>query len=103
MSPTYKRIYAVVSKIPKGRVATYGQIAKLAGMPRHARQVGYALNALPREMRLPWQRVINSKGEISKRAEFFFETEQKKLLKREGVSFNAQGRTSLQRFQWKPT
>src|SRR5262245_154669 len=61
------RIYAVVRRIPKGRVATYGQVAALAGYPGHARQVGYALSALPSGTALPWHRVINARGEISLR------------------------------------
>lgn len=102
MTPTYRRFYALIKEIPKGRVATYGQIARLAGLPRHARQVGYALNSVPAELGVPWQRVVNSQGKISRRAEFFFEDEQRKLLKREGVVFGAGGQISLTRFQWKP-
>jgi methylated-DNA-protein-cysteine methyltransferase-like protein len=100
MSPLYKRIYGVVKEIPKGRVATYGQVARLAGLPRHAQQVGYALNALTRDHGVPWHRVINSKGEISKRAEKFFEQEQRALLEREGIIFNAHAQIFLPRFQW---
>ena len=66
-SPTYRRIYAVVARIPKGCVATYGQIAKLAGLGRHARQVGYALHATPEDVVIPWHRVINAQGEVSLR------------------------------------
>ena len=61
------RIYAVVSRIPRGRVATYGQIARLAGIPGQARLVGYALHALPADKSLPWQRVVNALGAISPR------------------------------------
>ncbi len=64
-SSNYERIYSVIRKIPSGKVATYGQIARLAGMPRHARQVGYALHVLPEKANVPWHRVISSKGEIS--------------------------------------
>ena len=63
------RIYEVVERIPHGRVATYGQVAALAGAPRHARQVGYALYDLPSGQSLPWHRVINAKGEVSPRSE----------------------------------
>jgi O-6-methylguanine DNA methyltransferase len=61
----WERIYDVVRRIPKGRVATYGQVAALAGLPRHARQVGYALHVLPESSKVPWHRVINAKGEVS--------------------------------------
>jgi len=99
MKGGYARIYAAVRRIPRGRVATYGQIAALAGIPRHARQVGYALAAL-RDDAVPWQRVINAKGEVSPRAEPGWEALQRKLLEREGVTFDAAGRVSLARFGW---
>ena len=101
MSDTYKRIYAIVKQIPKGRVATYGQVARLAGLAGHARQVGYALNALPDGMDVPWHRVINFKGGISKRSIHVYEEIQRDLLEEEGVAFGADGRVSLQRYQWK--
>ena len=95
------RIYAVVRRIPKGRVATYGQIAELAGLPRQARQVGYALAAL-RDGRVPWHRVINARGEISPRAEAGPDELQRELLEREGVAFDALGRVSLATHRWQP-
>ena len=58
----YQRIYAEVRRIPRGRVATYGQIARLAGLANHARQVGYALHRLDDDSRVPWQRVVNQRG-----------------------------------------
>ena len=67
-SDNYQRIYAVVRRIPRGRVASYGQVAELAGVPRHARQVGYARHHLPSESEVPWQRVLNAAGEVAKRA-----------------------------------
>ncbi|MDX6770354.1 MAG: MGMT family protein [Elusimicrobiota bacterium] len=102
MSSAYERIYAVVARIPRGKVATYGQVARLAGMPRHARQAGYALFALPEGHGLPWQRVVNAKGEVSARSLAFNEAKQRALLEREGVAFDAKGRIPLKRFQWKP-
>ena len=57
---SYAKIYAVVSRIPKGRVATYGQVAALARLPRRARLVGYALHTLPAESDVPWHRVVNA-------------------------------------------
>lgn len=100
-SGAYERIYAVVDQVPRGRVATYGQIARIAGIPGHARQVGYALNALPRSRKVPWQRVINAKGEISARSEPKFEKAQRALLEGEGVKFDDKGRVSFRRFGWK--
>jgi methylated-DNA-protein-cysteine methyltransferase-like protein len=98
---TYKRIYGVVKKVPRGRVATYGQIAAIAGIPRHARQVGYALHALPAESKLPWHRVINARGEISPRTWSENHLLQRILLEDEGVEFDASGRVSLVRFGWR--
>ena len=84
-SDSYRRIYAVVSRIPRGRVATYGQVAALARLPRQARLVGYALNVLPSDTAVPWHRVVNAKGEVSVRADGLGHEElQAKLLKREG-------------------
>lgn len=101
MSNTYEQIYAVIKQIPKGRVATYGQIARLAGLPGQARQVGYALSALSDDRDMAWHRVVNSKGEISKRSEPYFEQLQYARLKQEGIVFDAHDRISLRRFQWK--
>ncbi len=101
-SSSYARIYAVVRRIPEGRVASYGQVAELAGLPRQARQVGYALAALRPGDRVPWQRVINARGEISARAEPGAEHLQRLLLEREGVRFDAAGRVALGRQLWQP-
>jgi len=95
------RIYAVVRRIPKGRVATYGQIAALAGMPHHARQVGYALAAL-NDSRVPWHRVLNARGEISARRDPGPEALQRALLEREGVTFDASDRVALRAHLWQP-
>ena len=65
----YQSIWRVVARIPRGRVATYGQIAQLAGLPSAARQAGYAMHALPSGSRVPWQRVVNARGEVSARSE----------------------------------
>ena len=99
---SYCRIYAVVRSIPTGRVATYGQIATLAGLPGHARQVGYALNALPEGHDVPWHRVINAKGQISTRSERGFDDLQRVLLEAEDVVFDAKERVSLEEFGWRP-
>ena len=99
MSP-YQRIYAVVRRIPRGRVATYGQVAQLAGLAGHARQVGYALHALSDGTSVPWHRVVNAQGAISRRAVPGAELEQRLLLEAEGVPFDARGRVPLDRVQW---
>ena len=101
MSGAYERIYAVVRRIPPGRVATYGQVAALAGLPGHARQVGYALSALPEGSRVPWQRVINAKGEISTRGFTGDASAQRVRLEREGVKFDERGRVALRRYRWR--
>lgn len=101
MANDYERIYAVIKRIPKGRVATYGQIARLAGIPGQARRVGYALSVLSDDRRVPWHRVVNIKGGISSRSEPHFEEIQRALLIREGIVFGTNGQIPLSRFLWK--
>jgi len=99
----YQRIYDVVRRIPAGKVATYGQVAALAGLPGHARQVGYALHALSDgDGDVPWQRVINARGEVSPRSEPGWEGYQRARLEAEGIAFDARGRVDLERFRWRP-
>lgn len=99
----HARILAVVARIPRGRVATYGQVARLAGLPGHARLVGYALSALPDGSPLPWHRVVNAKGLISARSTGSgMDVLQRLRLKRERVSFTRKGAISLTRFRWQP-
>jgi methylated-DNA-protein-cysteine methyltransferase-like protein len=98
----WDRVYAVIRRIPRGRVATYGQIARLAGLAGQARQVGYALSALPTGSRLPWHRVINARGEVSRRSRPGAELTQRMLLEREGLRFDARGRVRLRLVQWQP-
>ncbi|HWK88389.1 MAG TPA: MGMT family protein [Longimicrobium sp.] len=98
----YARIYAVVRKVPRGRVATYGQVAERAGLPGHARQVGYALHALADD-RVPWHRVVNAQGCISARKyEPGGSLLQRIRLEEEGVEFDARGRIPLKKFGWRP-
>ena len=97
---SYASIYRVVKKIPAGRVATYGQVARLAGLPGQARLVGYALYALSDES-VPWQRVINVRGEISPRSFQGPELLQRELLEEEGVEFDLRGRVPLERHRWR--
>ncbi|HEY7682211.1 MAG TPA: MGMT family protein [Gemmatimonadales bacterium] len=97
----YRRIYAVVRRIPRGRVATYGQVASLAGLVNSARQVGYALHALHGGTVLPWHRVINGAGRISL-PPHAGGLEQRLRLLAEGVMVDAGGRVPLRRYQWRP-
>jgi methylated-DNA-protein-cysteine methyltransferase-like protein len=97
----YSHIYAIVRRIPRGRVATYGQIAELAGLPGHARQVGYALHALPAGTALPWHRVLNARGALSLRREPGADLTQRLLLEREGIRFDARGRVDLSKVRWR--
>lgn len=101
-SEAYERIYAVVRRIPKGRVATYGQVAKLAGLGGQPRLVGYALHALPAGSRIPWQRVINAAGRISDRGDPRAALHQRNRLEAEGVVFDERERVSLERYRWRP-
>lgn len=96
------RVWAVVSCIPRGRVATYRQVAQLAGIegPSGARQVGYALAALDAASEVPWHRVINVRGEVSPRARAGRENEQYERLALEGVACDARGRIDLARYEW---
>lgn len=100
---TYDRIYAIVRQIPSGQVATYGQVAELAGLPRQARLVGYALYRVTDQDAIPWHRVINAKGEIST-SPFRNGTDELQacLLQAEGISFSAAGKVSLARYRWQP-
>ena len=96
-TPLYELIYAVVNKIPSGKVATYGQIARLVG-GCSPRMVGYAMSALKQGTDVPWQRVINRLGKISQHG--FGYAMQKNLLEQEGIQFDSQDKTNLERFGW---
>ncbi|MEB2343792.1 MAG: MGMT family protein [Deltaproteobacteria bacterium] len=99
---THARIRAVVRRIPRGRVATYGQVAQLAGLGAQPRLVGYALAALPEDTPLPWHRVVNAQGRVSPRAQAGASALQRVLLERERVRFDAAGRIDLARHRWRP-
>ncbi len=94
------QIFAVIHQIPLGKVATYGQVAKMAGYPGYARHVGKALGNLPEGSALPWHRVINGKGEISLKGDDFLR--QRARLMEEGVAFSIKGRVRLKEFGWQP-
>ena len=102
LAPAVARIYDVVRRIPRGRVATYGQVAALAGLPRNARQVGHAMRTLSDASLVPWHRVVNASGAISRRGDPFGEDFQRRLLESEGVRFDRGGRVPLDRFAWRP-
>ena len=98
-----QRILATVDSIPKGAVATYGQVAHEAGLPRRARQVGSVLAGLPKRTKLAWHRVLNAQGRVSKRpGDQTAEQRQLRRLIREGVRPNAAGRVDLARYGWRP-
>jgi methylated-DNA-protein-cysteine methyltransferase-like protein len=98
-SRLYEEIYALVRQVPPGRVVSYGQIA--ACLDRCTpRQVGYAMAALPTSSGVPWQRVINSRGEVSARRRGAGHHRQRQLLEQEGVRFDDRGRVDLKRYGW---
>jgi methylated-DNA-protein-cysteine methyltransferase-like protein len=96
-----ERVKGFIKAIPRGKVATYAQVAALAGNDRAARQVARVLHASSDKDRLPWHRVINSRGGISLPRRRGYE-EQKQLLMEEGVAVDRAGRVDLARFQWEP-
>ena len=98
----YDKIYGWVKRIPDGKVATYGQIAELTGKCS-ARQVGYAMAALPHDTRVPWHRVINSQGRISLRSGSEGHQLQRILLEVEGIVFSQDGRIDLAKYRWADT
>lgn len=99
----HHRIHDVVRRIPPGAVSTYGDVAVLAGLPGHARLVGYALHALPDYSAVPWHRVVNVRGGLSVgRARPGAELEQRRRLEAEGIEFDGGGRVPLKRFRWRP-
>ncbi|WP_127957658.1 MGMT family protein [Serratia microhaemolytica] len=93
-----QRVIMIVAAIPYGKVTTYGTVAKLAGSPRAARQVGGVLRNLPPNSTLPWHRVVNRYGQISQQGEDF--QRQRQALRAEGIHFNPQGQIDLQREGW---
>lgn len=97
----YPRVYQVVLRIPAGKVATYGQIAKMAGKCT-ARQAGYAMAAIPAGLTIPWHRVINAQGKISARADGDGDSRQHRALAAEGVLFTASGRVDFKHYGWQP-
>lgn len=97
----HERVIAAIKAVPRGKVATYGQIAAFAGSPRAARQVVRILHSSSRKEKLPWHRIINSQGRISLKPGQGFE-EQKARLETEGVLFSIDGGIDLTVFLWRP-
>ena len=96
----FEKVYEIVKKIPEGRVATYGQIARLLGNPRYSRVVGYALHVNPSPDTIPCFRVVNRNGRTSPAFAFGGQDVQKELLLSEGVEFLPNGNVDLSRFLW---
>ena len=94
-----ERIWQVVSSIPQGKVATYGQVSRLAGLPGCARYVGYTMKTLPRGSKIPWFRVVNSKGQLSFPKHSVQYRAQQEKLEAEGLVFS-EGKFCLQAYQW---
>ena len=99
---TFEKIYEQVKRIPRGKVATYGQIALLAGNPRWSRVVGYALHVNPDPDSIPCHRVVTKDGRLSPAFAFGGENIQKELLMGEGVSFVEDNRVDMKNYIWKP-
>ena len=97
---TFEKIYEAVKTIPKGKVATYGQIAALAGNPRWSQVVGYALHVNPNPSVIPCHRVVNRFGEVSSAFAFGGENRQIELLQSEGVTFTQDGKVDLKKHLW---
>ena len=96
-----EKICAVVRRIPLGWVATYGQVAAMAGLPRRARLVGYLLQHLDPATKIPWHRVVNAKGEVSySLSRNGGDAIQRRLLEKEGIEFDDKNRFNLERFRW---
>ncbi|MBI4810056.1 MAG: MGMT family protein [Ignavibacteriales bacterium] len=96
---SYEIILETVKKIPRGKVATYGEIARLSGLLNQARLVGYALHSIPNKSKIPWHRVINSQGKISFQRSSSVYHRQRSLLKKEGVYFD-KDRIEFKKFGW---
>ncbi len=97
----HDRVVAAIRAVPRGKIATYGQIAAIAGSPRAARQVVRVLHSSSRKHKLPWHRIVNSQGKISLKPGQGYE-EQKARLETEGIQFIDDDRIDLAKFQWIP-
>lgn len=100
-SSFYQKVYEIVSDIPEGRVATYGQIAWMAGKPEAPRAVGYAMSRAPLELGLPCHRVVNREGRMAPGHVFGGEQQQRVLLEQEGVTFKENGCIDMEKHLWR--
>lgn len=98
---TFEKIYEVVKQIPSGKLATYGQVAALAGNPHWSRVVGYALHVNPYPDEIPCFRVVNRNGETSGSFAFGGPDEQRRLLELDGIEFGPDGKIDLEKYIWK--
>lgn len=96
-----ENVITIIKRIPRGKVMSYGQIARVAGNPRSARQVVRILHSMSKKYNLPWHRVLNVKGEISMDDEEFFMT-QKTLLEQEGVVFKGENKIDMEMYRYQP-
>ncbi len=102
MISTFEKIYSIVARIPVGKVATYGQIAVLAGMSNGARTVGWAMRAVPKNRKLPCHRVVNKIGKLAPDFVFGGQEIQRSLLEAEGVIFSLDGTIDMDSQLWRP-
>lgn len=96
----FEQVYRLVRRVPRGRVTSYGAVARMLGHPRAARTVGWALHSLPEGSDVPWQRVINSQGRIPAAGREHAADLQRALLEAEGITFDAHGVVDWERFGW---
>ena len=101
-SDTALAIYQLVGSIPRGKVTTYGDLARAAGIPRDARRVGWILNSVPADLDLPCHRVVNRRGELSGGWAFGHPDRMRQMLENEGVRFIEEYRVDMQRHHWFP-
>jgi len=99
----FSRVYEIVSKIPEGKVATYGQIAMMLGEPRNARMVGWAMSKAPENLHLPCHRVVKKSGELSPDHVFGNSDIQRYILKSEGIIFKSDGKIDMKKCLWDGT
>lgn len=98
MKGFYQQVYEIVAQIPRGKVCSYGEIAKLLGNPRGARMVGWAMGAVPEGLDIPCHRVVYQEGSLS--PDHVFAGNQRRLLEEEGVTFTATGKVRMDRHLW---
>jgi methylated-DNA-protein-cysteine methyltransferase related protein len=96
----FEKVYAIVLQIPKGKVATYGQIAAILGSPRNARIVGWAMNSAPENINIPCHRVVNKAGDLSPEYVFGNKAIQQIMLEQEGITFKSDGKIDMKKHLW---